>query len=132
MTDEIRAAKSRLSRLIEAYRNDRSDALKARIMRNVKRLKARIQELRKRIANLRQKLPDEFLNMEGMKSGEVEQGLSDTQDQLDNIEKMLQEDRFDDAMKAPEDMSETLDSLSDALNEDRHLHDQTNPSYRRL
>jgi len=128
MTDEIRAAKARLTDLINAYKTDRSDALKARIMRNVKRLKSRIQELRARMAKLRQKMPEEFLNMEGLKSGEVQQGLSDTQDQLDTIEQMLEEDRLDDAMKALEEMSETLDGLSEALNQDmQNLHDQTNP-----
>ena len=55
--------------------------------------------------------------MEGMKSGEVEQGLSDTQTNSITLKKCW-EDRLDDAMKALEDMSETLDSLSDALNED--------------
>ena len=71
--------------------------------------------------------------MEGMKSGEVEQGLSDTQDQLDNIEKMLQEDRLDDAMKALEDMSETLTvSLMRSMKTCRIYMTKRTLSYRRL
>ncbi|MEE2757104.1 MAG: DUF4175 family protein [Myxococcota bacterium] len=129
MTEEIKAAKVRLKDLMTAYKKRPSDALKARIMRNIRRLKDRMRALQKRMANLRKKLPDEFLNLDGMKSGEVSQGLSDTRKQLDNLEKMMEENRLDDALKALDEMSETLDQLSSALDQDmQELHEQTNPA----
>tara|TARA_B100001093_G_scaffold505636_1_gene563291 strand:- start:1408 stop:4248 length:2841 start_codon:yes stop_codon:yes gene_type:complete len=129
MTEEIKAAKVRLKDLMTAYKKKPSDALKARIMRNIRRLKDRMRALQKRMASLRKKLPDEFLNIDGMKSGEVSQGLSDTRKQLDNLEKMMAENRLDDALKALDEMSETLDQLSSALDQDlQELHEQTNPA----
>lgn len=128
LTDEIKASTQRLRSLIQDYKQAPTDALKQRIRRDIQRLKSRIQEIRERIAKLRQKLPEEFLNMEGLKDNKVSEGLEKTESQLDELDKMLEENRLDDALKAIEDMEKSLEELSKQLDEDMDdLNQETNP-----
>ena len=128
LTDELKTSATRLKGLLQEYKNQPSDALKQRIRRDIQRLKTRIQEIRERIAKLRQKLPEEFLNMEGLKDNKAEEGLEKTSNQLDDLEKMLNEDRIDDALKAIEAMEKSLDETSGQLDKDMSdLNDSTNP-----
>jgi predicted nucleic acid-binding Zn-ribbon protein len=128
LTDEIKASTQRLRSLIQDYKQAPTDALKQRIRRDIQRLKSRIQEIRERIAKLRQKLPEEFLNMEGLKDNKVAEGLEKTESQLDDLDKMLEENRLDDALKAIEDMEQSLEELSKQLDEDMDdLNQETNP-----
>ncbi|MGC6416262.1 MAG: DUF4175 family protein [Bradymonadia bacterium] len=128
MTRRIKAAKQRLKDLVSAYKKKPSPGLKSRILRNIKRLKERMRGLRERMAKLRQKLPDEFLNIDGLKNGKIGENLQNTSQQLDSLEKMVQEDRLDEALEALEEMEDTLEQLSNALDEDmQSLHEQTNP-----
>lgn len=128
MTDQLKASRERLRELIEQYRDSPSDALKSRIMRDIQRLRDRIREMRDRMAQLRQNLPEEFLNIDGLKNDEVSDGLKETQDQLAELEKMLDEGKIDEALAALDEMSQALDELSGALDEDMNeLHAETNP-----
>jgi hypothetical protein len=129
IAEELKTARDQLKDLIQQYKQNPKDAaLKARIMRDLKRLKSRIDEMRARMAQLRQKLPQEFLNLDGMKKDEVAKGLNKTKDQLSELEKMLEEGNIDEALKALEEMEQALDELSDSLNKDMNdLHAETNP-----
>ncbi len=132
MTDELKVAKERLRDLIEAYRNNPSDALKARIMRDIKRLRERMRALKERMAQLRQKLPEEFLNLDGLKKDEVAKGLDQSKAQLDELEKLLEEGRIDEALAALDEMSKALDQLESSLDQDMEdLHNETNPELQR-
>ena len=128
LTDELKAAREQLREMILAYKDNPSDALKARIMRDIQRLRQRMREIRERMAQLRQKLPEEFLNMDGLKDREMAKGLEKTQNQLDDLEKMLEEGRVDDALTALEEMEQALDELSATLDKDMQtLHSESNP-----
>ena len=76
LAQEMRDAKDKLKDLITAYKDNPNEALKSRIIRNIKRLKDRMAELQSRLAKLRQKLPKEFLNIDGLKQNKVGKGLS--------------------------------------------------------
>jgi soluble cytochrome b562 len=129
MAEEIQAARERLKELVAQYKKNPDDAaLKARIMRDVKRLRDRINEMRARMAALQQKLPEEFLNLDGLEKGEVSKGLDETKDALNELEKLLDEGKIDEALAALEEMEKSLDELSGSLNKDmQDLHQQTNP-----
>ena len=128
MTEQLQAAKEKLRDLVKQYRDKPSDALKARIMREISRLRDRMREIRERMAQLRQKLPEEFLNLDGLKNDEVAKGLEGAEKQLDSLEKMLDEGRIDDALAAIEEMAAALDEITQALDQDfQELHEQTNP-----
>lgn len=129
LADELKDAKDRLKDLIEQYKESPDDAaLKARIMREVQRLRQRIEEMRQRMAKLRQKLPEEFLNLDGMKKDDVAKGLQQTKDQLAELEKMLEDGKLDEALAALEEMEKGLDEMAKSLDEDLDdLHKEGNP-----
>jgi len=132
MTDELKMAKERLRDLIQAYRKNPNDALKARIMRDIKRLRERMRALKERMAQLRQKLPEEFLNLDGLKKDKVAKGLDQSKAQLDELEKLLEEGRIDEALAALDEMSNALDELESSLDQDmKDLHNETNPELQR-
>lgn len=130
MADEIQAARQRVRDLIEQYKkNPDDDALKARIMRDIHRLRDRMAQMKARMAALQKKLPEEFLNLEGLESGEISKGLDQSQESLDSLEKLLEEGKIDEALSALEQMEQALDELSGSLNKDmQELHEQSNPA----
>lgn len=133
LADELKASQARLRELVEQYRKNPDDeALKARIMRDIRRLRDRMAEMQARMAQLRQKLPEEFLNLDGMKQDDVAKGLDETRNQLSDLEKMLEEGKIDEALAALDEMDKALDELSASLDQDmQDLHDETNPEMQR-
>ena len=130
LTDELQAARERLKDLVQQLKaNPESEALKARVMRDLHRLRDRMREIRERMAALRKKLPQEFLNIDGLKKDELAKGLKQTEDQLDQIEKMLEEGKIDEALAMMDEMERMLSELSDSLNNDmQDLHGESNPA----
>lgn len=130
--DRIQADKESLRQLIEAYKKNPDDQLKARIMREIQRLKQRVEEMKARMAQMRQKLPEEFLNLDGLKSDEMNDSLKESTDALSEMEKMLEEGNIDEALKALDEMTQALDEMSKALDQDfQELHAETNPEMQR-
>lgn len=128
LTDEIQQARENLKELIKAYRDNPSEQLKKRIMRDIQRLRQRMKEIKERMARLSQKLPEEFLNLDGLKKDDVAKGLEKSTDQLDALEKMLEEGKIDEALAALDEMEKALDELDKSLNEDmQSLHEESNP-----
>ncbi|MEE2786616.1 MAG: DUF4175 family protein [Myxococcota bacterium] len=132
LAQELRGAKDKLKALITAYKARPNEALKGRILRNIKRLKDRMADLQTKLSKLRQKMPKEFLNLEGFKQDDVGKGLSKTRSQLEEIERMLDEGRVDEALNEIDEMSKALDELTDSLDQDmQDLHDTANPQQQR-
>jgi ABC-type transporter Mla subunit MlaD len=77
-----------------------------------------MEQLREKMAQLRQKLPEEFLNLEGLKGSELSETMAEGEQKLDDLEKMLEENRIDDAMKALDELSESLDAFDKLVNKD--------------
>jgi len=125
---ELKERRERLRAMMEEYKRAPSEELKARIKRELERFKRKMAAMREAMKRLQKKLPKEFLNLDGLKSDEVVDSLEQTASQLDSIEKMLDEGRMEDALKALDEMSEALDAMSDQLQKDQQeLHEQTNP-----
>ena len=132
LTRELQDARDNLKALIEAYRQNPNDALKAKIFRDIKRLQERMEEIRKRMAEMQQKMPEEFLNLDGLKKNDLQKGLEKSRNELNSLEKMLEEDRFEEALDALDKMSQALDELSNSLQKDmQDLHDETYPELQR-
>lgn len=133
MAEQLKADQARLRELVEQYRqNPNDEALKARIMRDIRRLRDRMAEMQARMAQLRQKLPEEFLNLDGLKQDDVAKGLDETKSQLSDLEKMLEEGKIDEALAALDEMDKALDELSASLDQDmQDLHEETNPEMQR-
>lgn len=129
LTDELQAARERLEDLVRQLKaNPDDEALKARVMRDLQRLRERISEIRKRMAALRKKLPKEFLNLEGLKNDEMAKGLEKTDDQLDELQKLLEEGKLDEALAKMDEMEKMLAELANSLDEDmQDLQSESNP-----
>ncbi|MGB0646556.1 MAG: DUF4175 family protein, partial [Bradymonadia bacterium] len=128
LTEQIRVRRERIKDLLRNYKDNPSSALKSRILRNIKRLKQKMDQLRQKLAQLRQKLPEEFLNLEGLKGSELSETMSDGEQKLDDLEKMLDEGRIEDAMKTLDELSDSLDAFDDLLTKDMEtLHREGDP-----
>ena len=128
LTRQIQQRKERISDLLDAYKKNPNENLKNRILRNVKRLKQKMEELRQRMAQLQQKLPEEFLNLDGLKGSKLSENMKESAKTLDDLESMLEEGRIDDAMKALDELSESLDAFDDLVSEDMEtLHQENDP-----
>lgn len=129
LVEEMRTAQKRLREMVKQYKQNPDDAaLKKRIMREISRIKQRMDAIRRRMRQLSKKLPEEFLNLDGMKKGDVAKGLKEQMNQLSELEKMLEEGRMDEALAAIEEMEKQLDEMANALDKDlKDLHQRTNP-----
>ena len=129
LVEEMRSAQDRLREMIKQYKQNPDDAaLKARIMREVQRIRQRMEEIRRRMAQMRKEMPEEFLNLDGMKKGDMAKGLKEQADQLKDLEKMLDEGRMDEALAALDEMQAALDEMNKVLDKDLDdLHKNSNP-----
>lgn len=129
LVEEMRSAQQRLREMVKQYKQNPDDAaLKKRIMREIQRIRKRMAEIRRRMAQMQQKMPEEFLNLDGMKKGDVSKGLKEQQDQLKELEKMLEEGKMDEALAALDQMQQALDEMQQALDKDLNdLHKNSNP-----
>ena len=128
LTEQIRVRRERIQDLLRSYKSKPDQDLKNRILRNIKRLKQKMEQLREKLAQLRQKLPEEFLNLEGLKGSELSETMAEGEQKLDDLEKMLEEGRIEEAMKALDDLSESLDAFDQLVNKDMDtLHREGDP-----
>jgi hypothetical protein len=128
LTEQIRVRRARLQDLLSSYKNKPNDELKNRILRNIKRLKQKMEQLREKLAQLRQKLPEEFLNLEGLKGSELSEAMAEGEEKLDDLEKMLEDGRIDEAMSALDALSDSLDAFDQLVNKDMEtLHNEGDP-----
>ena len=128
LTRQIQQRKERIRDLLNAYRENPNQNLKNRILRNVKRLKQKMQALQERMAQLRQKLPEEFLNLDGLKSSKLSENMKESAKTLDDLESLLEAGKIDEAMKALDELSESLDAFDQQVSEDMEtLHRENDP-----
>lgn len=128
LAQELKDRRNQLRAMMEEFKQNPSEQLKARIKRELERFKRKMQAMREAMERLQKKLPKEFLNLDGLKSDELVDSLEQTSAQIDSIEKMIEEGRMEEALKTLEEMSQALDAMSDQLQKDQQeLHEQTNP-----
>jgi hypothetical protein len=128
LTEQIRVRRARIQDLLSSYKDKPNTELKNRILRNIKRLKQKMEQLREKLAQLRQKLPEEFLNLEGLKGSELSEAMTDGEQKLDDLEKMLEDGQIDEAMKALDALSDSLDAFDQLVDKDMEtLHNEGDP-----
>lgn len=115
--DEIKELKERLKTLLEEYKKTQDPELKKAILRDIQRLRQRMNELMSRMRSQIQQLPQEHLNMDAIKQQQLESDTHKMADNLSNIEEMLENDDVDGALKALEELETNLDSLDEKMGE---------------
>ena len=128
LADELKVSRAHIKDLMQMYKDQPSESLKARIMRELQRFKQKMRAMREMMAKLQKKLPAEFLNLDGMKTDEVADSLKESESQVNSIEQLLEKGNIEEAMKALDELSNALEEMSQQLQEDmEELHRQTNP-----
>ena len=128
LADELKRSRAQIKDLMNMYKENPSDALKDRIRRELQRFKQKMKAMRDLMKRLKQKLPEEFLNLDGMKNDEVVDSLKESEAQVSSIEQLLEDGKIDEALKALDELSNSLEEMSQQLQEDvEELHRQSNP-----
>ena len=109
---ELAASRRELSRLAEKLRSAPDEATRKELLAEVERLRERIQDLMSRMSELAKGIQDEHLNQEAMQSAQKEQDLLG---QLSDIQKKLQGGKIEDALKALDKLGQQLDKLEKDL-----------------
>jgi len=115
--EEIKELKERLKTLLQEYKETQDPELKKAILRDINRLRQRMNELMSRMRAQIQELPQEHLNMDAIEQQQLESDTQKMADSLSNIEEMLENDDIDGALKALEELEMNLDSLDEKMGE---------------
>src|SRR5699024_10759318 len=102
---------------LKKYQKTRDPALKEAILRDVQRLRQRMNELMNRMRAQLQDLPREHMNMDAIKQKQLESETYKMADSLSQIEKMLANDNIEGALKALQNLEDSLKSLSQDMDE---------------
>lgn len=115
--EDIKELKDRLKELLKKYKETKDPELKKAILREIQRMRQRMSELMQRMQMQLKKLPQEHMNLDAIKQQQLESDSRKMADSLQQIEKMLENDDVDGALKALENMEMNLDSLTQDMNE---------------
>lgn len=115
--EEIKELKERLKTLLQEYKDTQDPELKKAILRDIQRLRQRMNELMSRMRSQIQELPQEHLNMDAIEQQQLESDTHKMADNLSNIEEMLENDDIDGALKALEELEMNLDSLDEKMDD---------------
>ncbi len=108
---ELADSRETLKSLMEKYRDTRDPKVREQIDRELRRLAKRMKELMERIRDPMEKLPQEHLNMEGLDQDKASENLEEMAGALEQMEKLLNEGKIDEALAALDRMGKEMDSL---------------------
>ncbi|MBI3185344.1 MAG: DUF4175 family protein [Myxococcales bacterium] len=112
---QLQRDRRELASLIEQFRQTKDEKLKEDILREVQRMRERIDELMRRMGELAKGIRDEHLNQEALRELMRERDLSSA---LDEMERLLREGKVEEALAKLQElamqMEEMLQQLEDA------------------
>jgi hypothetical protein len=109
---DIQELKDRLRGLLERYRETQDPEVKREIKREIQRLRQRLGELMQRMQSQMRELPDEHINAEALKQAELESDAKKLADSFQSIEELLDKNDIDGALKALDEMTANINSLT--------------------
>ena len=115
--EDIRELKERLKELLEKYRDTRDPELKKAILREIQRLRQRMAELLDRMRSQLKELPQEHVNLEALETAKMESDAAKMGESLERIEDLLEKGDVDGALAALEEMTSSLDAMTQDMNE---------------
>jgi hypothetical protein len=125
LTKQLSEDRRELASLIEQYQQSKSADLRESILRQTEALRARIDELMKKMSELAKGIRDEHLNVEALKDMTQQKDLSA---QLDEIQKLLREDKTEQALAKLQEMAMQLDQMTQQMDgSDEQLEAEQNP-----
>lgn len=112
LSGELAESRMELSRLLESYQDAPTDEAKQAVMRELSRLRQRIEEMMQRMAELSRGIQDEHLNLEAQRALAQEQDLLG---QLDEVEKRVAEGDLEGALAEMQKLAMQMDALTESF-----------------
>jgi len=114
--NQIRKLRDELKDKLRAYKDAQDPQLKKEIMRDIARLKKRMDELQARLSQQAQQMPQEFLNAEAFKEA-AEESNEDLSKGIQDLESMLASGDIDGALAALDNLDKQLESMLSMLDQ---------------
>lgn len=93
LAKELREQQQALRQALEDFKNAPTEDKRALISESIKAIRSRIQEIMKELAKLKSSIPQDFVNQDALDA-------NDSQDKLDEMQRMLEQGDLDAAMQA--------------------------------
>ncbi|MEZ4271516.1 MAG: DUF4175 family protein [Myxococcota bacterium] len=107
---DLLAAQRNLQDLLSEYKQTQDSQLRAQLEQSIRQMRQRMMDLLARMSQIKQQLPGEYRNLES--SSMLELG-----DQIDRLEKLLQDGDLDAAAKEIEQMANMLENMMGSIDE---------------
>lgn len=112
LSKDLAESRMELSRLLERYQDAPTDEARQAVMRELSRLRQRIEEMMQRMAELSRGIQDEYLNLEARRALAQERDLLG---QLDEVEKRVQEGDLEGALAEMQKLAMQMDALTESF-----------------
>ncbi|HLV60471.1 MAG TPA: DUF4175 family protein, partial [Fredinandcohnia sp.] len=112
LSRELSESRAELTRLLESYQDAPTDEARQAVLRELARLRKRIEEMMQRMAELSRGIQDEHLNLEAQRSLAKERDLLG---QLDEVEKKVEEGDIEGALAEMQKLAMQMDALTESF-----------------
>jgi hypothetical protein len=112
LSRELSDCRQELTRLIESFQEAPTDEARRAVLRELGRLRQRIEEMMQRMAQLSRGIQDEHLNLEAQKALAKEKDLFS---QLDEVEQKVQDGDLEGALAEMQKLAMQMDELTQAM-----------------
>ena len=129
LSRELADSRAELTRLIESLQEAPTDEARQAVLRELSRLRRRIEEMMQRMAELSRGIQDEFLNLEAQRALAQERDLLG---QLDEVEKKIQEGDLEGALAEMQKLAMQMDALTEAFGEAADSQIENDPALQKL
>lgn len=111
VTNQMKATRDRLQRLLAEYATTRGDEVRQRIERELRELERRLAELQSKARRLQGEVADEYVNRDAIENDSVKK-------RIDSIRELLAKGDTDKAMEEMKRLGDAIDQLSTSLEGD--------------
>jgi len=117
LSEQLMASQQRLRDLLEEYKRSPDPDTKRRILRELARLRVRIEAMLRRLAELRKKVPLEHLNRGALEKGLTSKAV-DLAERMAQVAAALEQGETEAALKELEQLANELQAMASQLGED--------------
>ncbi|MBL91288.1 MAG: hypothetical protein CMH56_05670 [Myxococcales bacterium] len=108
LASDLKKTQDALKQLLANYKEAPTDAARDAILNQIERLKEQLQDLYRRMAELKQDVPDEYLNQEAFDNDSM-------MEQAQSLDSLLEEGKMEDVVATLEDMIEQTQKMLEGI-----------------
>lgn len=129
LSRELAESRTELTRLLESFQDAPTDEARQAVMRELSRLRKRIEEMMQRMAELSRGIQDEHLNLEAQRSLAKERDLLG---QLAEVEKKVEEGDLEGALAEMQKLAMQMDALTESFGSAADSQVENDPALQKL